>query len=102
MVEREDLAAGRLDPLDHLELHLQRPHEPVEVGDDDVVGLTGLDHLDGLEQAGALDERALAGDVDLAEVRDEPLACVLRPTAWRCRAAPRESGSAPLRGRPGR
>ncbi len=79
MVQREDLATGLLDPLDHLELHLQRAHEPVEVGDDDVVGLTGLDHLDGLEQAGALGERALARDVDLAEVRDEPLAALSRP-----------------------
>ena len=79
MVQREDLATGLLDPLDHLELHLQRPHEPVEVGDDDVVGLTGLDHLHGLEQAGALDERALARDVDLGEVGDEPLAALARP-----------------------
>ena len=44
-----------------------------------MVGLTGLDHLDGLEQAGALDERALARDVDLGEVRDEPLAALARP-----------------------
>ena len=90
MVQREDLATGLLDPLDHLELHLQRPHEPVEVGDDDVVGLTGLDHLDGLEQAGALDERALARDVDLGEVRDEPLAALARPALSSAR---RESGS---------
>ena len=79
MVQREDLATGPLDPLDHLQLHLQRPHQPVEIGDDDVVSLTGLDHLDGLEQAGALDERALARDVDLGEVRDEPLAALARP-----------------------
>jgi hypothetical protein len=52
VVQREDLATGLLDPLDHLELHLQRPHQPVEVGNDDVVGLTGLDHLDGPKQAG--------------------------------------------------
>ena len=44
-----------------------------------MVGLTGLDHLDGPEQAGALDERALARDVDLAEVRNEPLAALARP-----------------------
>ena len=79
MVQREDLAAGPLDPLDHLELHLQRPHQPVEVRHHDVIGLTGLDHLDRLEQTGALDERPLARDVDLGEVRDEPLATLARP-----------------------
>jgi hypothetical protein len=79
VVQREDLATGPLDPLDHLQLHLQRAHQPVEIGDDDVVGLTGLDHLDGPEQAGALDERALARDVDLGEMRDEPLAALTRP-----------------------
>ena len=40
---------------------------------------TGLDHLDRPQQAGALDERELAADVDLGEVRDEPLAALARP-----------------------
>ena len=79
VVEREDLAAGLLDPLDHLELDLQRPDQPVEVRDHDVVGFLRFDHFDGLEQAGALGERALARDIDLGEVGDEPFAALARP-----------------------
>ena len=49
----------------------QRADEPVEVGDDDDVGLAGLDQLDRAPQAGPLRERRAAGDVELLDRLDE-------------------------------
>src|SRR5438093_552644 len=50
-VEGDDRAAGLLDALDYLALHGEGTNETVEVGDHDDVGLTRLDHRDGLAQA---------------------------------------------------
>src|SRR5262249_49365183 len=70
-VDGDDRATRLLDPLDHLALDGERPDEPVEVGDDDHVGLAGLDALDRLAQAVTPLERGTAGDVRLVERRDE-------------------------------
>ena len=80
-VDREDRAAGPLDPLDDLGLHGERPDEPVEVRDDDHVGLARLDELDGAAQPVALRERRAAGDVQLLDRVDElePVALADRP-----------------------
>ena len=80
VVQREHLAAGLLDSLDHLELHLQRADQTVEVRDENMVGFIGLDHLDRGGQAETLGQRQPAADVDLAKrLGDDPLAPRLGP-----------------------
>lgn len=46
LVDGEDRPAGPFHPLDDFPLHLERAHEPVEVGDDEGVRLAGFDELD--------------------------------------------------------
>ena len=46
LVDGEDRPAGLFHPLDDFPLHLERAHEPVEVGDDEGVRLAGFDELD--------------------------------------------------------
>ena len=80
VVEREDLPARPLHPLDHLQLDLQRAHQPIEIRHHKLVGPAGLDHLDRRQQAGALGQRQLAAHVDLGNRRgNQPLTAVLRP-----------------------
>jgi hypothetical protein len=50
----EHLPARLLDARDQLVLHLERPHEPVEVGGDDHIGAPGLDGLNRATQPGAI------------------------------------------------
>ena len=80
MVEREDLPARPLHALDHLQLDLQRAHQPIEIRHHKLVGLAGLDHLNRRQQTGALGQRQLAADVDLGNRRaSKPLTAVPRP-----------------------
>jgi len=71
-VNGEDRAAGCLDPLDDLRLNRERPHQAVEVRDDDDVGLPLLDELDGATQPVTLRERRPARHVQLLDRVHEP------------------------------
>ena len=75
-VSGEHLAAGRLDAVDDLALHLDRPDEPVEVGDDEYVGAPVLDGFDGGEQSRTFGERLAPAHVQLVVRLDQlqPLA----------------------------
>ena len=80
MVKREDLPARPLHPLDHLQLDLQRTHQPIEIRHHKLIGPAGLDHLNRRQQAGALGQRQLAADVNLGNRRgNKPLTPVPRP-----------------------
>jgi hypothetical protein len=79
VVDRVDLTARPLDALDHLELHLQGAHQPIEVRNDDVIGLTGLHHLDRPQKPRPPRERKLATHIDLLERVDDPVALVFAP-----------------------
>ena len=57
-VDREDRAAGLLDPLDDLGLHGKRADETIEVRDHDDLGLACLDHLDGAAEPGDASQAA--------------------------------------------
>ena len=80
VIEREDLPARPLHPLDHLQLDLERAHQPIEIRHHKLVGPAGLDHLDRRQQAGAPGQRQPATDVDLRNRRgNKPLTTVPRP-----------------------
>ena len=80
VVKREDLPARPLHPLDHLQLNLQRTHQPIEICHHELVGPAGLDHLDRRQQAGALGQRHPPAHVDLRNRRgNQPLTTILRP-----------------------
>lgn len=70
-VDGAHLASGILDPADDLALHAQRPDQAVEVGDDQDVGVAGLDRLDGAQQANAVLERRAAAYVQLVDRLDQ-------------------------------
>jgi len=80
VIEREDLPARPLHPLDHLQLDLQRAHEPIEIRHHQLIGPASLDHLDRRQQARTLGQRQLPADVDLGNRRgNQPLTTVPRP-----------------------
>jgi hypothetical protein len=80
VIEREDLPTRPLHPLDHLQLNLERAHQPIEIRHHELIGPAGLDHLDRRQQTRALGQRQLAADVDLGDRRgNQPLTPVLRP-----------------------
>ena len=70
-VDGEDRAACSFDAADDLGLNGERANEPVEVRDDDDVGLPRFDHLDRAAQSVALLERGAAGHVQFFDRVDE-------------------------------
>jgi hypothetical protein len=67
-------------PLDHLQLDLQRTHQPIEIRHHKLISPTGLDHLGRRQQTGTLGQRQPAAHVDLGNRRgNKPLTTVLRP-----------------------
>ena len=79
VVEREDLPARSLHPLDHLQLNFERAHQPIEIRHHQLIGPASLDHLDRRQQARALGQRQPAAHVDLGNRRgNKPLTAVLR------------------------
>ena len=70
-VDGEDRAARPLDALDDLGLDGERADEPVEVRDDDDVGLAASTISTARREPGTLVERRAAGHVELLERVDE-------------------------------
>ena len=70
-VDGDDRAARTLAPLQDLACTRERPDQPVEVGDDQHVGLAVLDQLDRPQQTVPTLQRRAARTFDFAERLDE-------------------------------
>ena len=80
VIEREDLPARPLHPLDHLQLNLQRAHQPIEIRHHKLIGPARLDHLNRRQQPRPLGQRQLPAYIDLRDRRgNQPLTTILRP-----------------------
>ena len=79
VIQRKDLPARPLHPLDHLQLDLQRAHQPIEIRHHQLIGPAGLDHLNRRQQTRALGQRQPATDINLGNRRgNKPLTTVPR------------------------
>ena len=80
VIQREDLPARPLHPLDHLQLDLQRAHQPIEIRHHKLIGPASLDHLNRRQQTRAPGQRQPAAHIDLRNRRgNKPLTTILRP-----------------------
>jgi hypothetical protein len=66
-VRRDDASAGLLDALQQDRLHVKAAYQPVEVGDDEYLGVARFDLGERGGQSGPLVERLAAAYVDLFE-----------------------------------
>ena len=80
VIEREDLPARPLHPLDHLQPHLERAHQPIEIRHHKLIGPARLDHLNRRQQPRAPGQRQPAAHIDLRNRRgNKPPTTIPRP-----------------------